>query len=121
MVKRTGPTNPYLKELVESLKKKSYDKKASIWKTVAEKLEKPRRQKIEINIADIERVSEKNDVIVIPGTVLSNGELTKPVSIAAWRFSPAAKEKIKKAKGKIMTIDELVKENPDGSKVRLLV
>jgi len=121
MVKRTGPTNPYLKELVETLRSKSYEKKASIWRTVAEKLEKPRRQRIEINLSDIERNTEKNDTIVVPGVVLGNGELTKPVSIAAWKFSPEAKEKIKKARGKTMMIDELMKERPSGSGVRILV
>jgi large subunit ribosomal protein L18e len=121
MVKRTGPTNVYLKQLVETLKKQSYEKNAAIWRTVAEKLEKPRRQKVEINLSDIERLSEKDEIILVPGTVLGDGDLSKPISIAAWRFSPSAEEKIKKAKGKIMSIEELMKDKPDGSGVRILV
>jgi large subunit ribosomal protein L18e len=119
-MKRTGPTNPYLKQLIENLKKKSFEDNAPIWKAVAEKLEKPRRKKIEVNLSDIERNTEKNDTVVVPGVVLSSGELSKPVTIAAWRFSSAAKEKIKKSKGKTLTIEELVKENPKGTGVKIL-
>jgi large subunit ribosomal protein L18e len=120
-MKRTGPTNIYLRQLIESLKKKSFEENTPIWKAVAEKLEKPRRQKVEVNLSDIERNTKENDVVVVPGVVLGSGNLTKPVSVAAWRFSASAKEKIEKSKGKCITIDELVKENPKGTGVKILV
>lgn len=119
-MKRTGPTNPYLKGLVEELRKKSFESNVPIWKAVAEKLAKPRRKRIDVNLSDIERNTEKNDTIVVPGIVLASGELTKPVNIAAWRFSQTAKEKIKKSKGKALTIEELVKENPKGAGIKII-
>ncbi len=121
MAKRTGPTNPYLKQLVEDLKKKHFAEKTPIWLAVAEKLEKPRRQKVEVNLSDIERNVQKGETVVVPGIVLAAGELTKNVNVAAWRFSGNAGDKIKKAKGKVLTIDELVKENPKGTGVKILV
>lgn len=120
MAKRTGPTNPYLKQLIENLRKKSLELDALIWKTVAEKLEKPRRQRIEVNLSGIERNTKNGDTVIVPGIVLSSGNLSKPVSIAAWKFSPASIGKIKKAKGKILTIEGLMKENPKGSGVKIL-
>lgn len=120
-MKRTGPTNVYQKQLIESLKKKSIEDKTAIWKDVADKLEKPRRKKIEVNLSDIERNTEKNDFVVVPGIVLGSGELTKTVNVAAWRFSSAAKQKIKKSKGKMLTIEELVKEKPKGTGVKILM
>lgn len=120
-MKRTGPTNQYLKQLIEDLKKKSFEGNTPVWKAVAEKLENPRRKKVEVNLSDIERNTEKNDFVVVPGIVLSSGELTKSVNVAAWRFSAAAKEKIKKSKGKCFSIEELVKEKPKGSGVKILV
>lgn len=119
-MKRTGPTNPYLKALIEDLRKRYFESKAGVWLTIAEKLAKPRRKKIEVNLSDIERNTKKNDVVVVPGIVLASGELTKPVSVAAWRFSEVAKGKIEKAKGKSMTIEELVKENPKGTGVKII-
>lgn len=120
-MKRTGPTNVYLRQLIEGLKKKSLEDKAAIWRDVAEKLDKPRRKKVEVNLSDIDRNTGKNDFVVVPGIVLSSGELTKAVNVAAWRFSSAAKEKIKKSKGKALTIEELVKEKPKGTGVKILV
>ena len=116
MAKRTGPTNPYLKELIEELKKT----KRPIWLAVAKKLGKPRRRKIEVNLSHIDRHTKKGDTIVVPGIVLASGELTKTVNVAAWRFSSAAKDKIEKSKNKAMTIDELVKQNPKGSGVKII-
>lgn len=120
MVKRTGPTNPYQRALIDDLRKKSFELEAPIWRTLAEKLEKPRRKKVEVNLSDIERNAEKNDTVIVPGIVLASGELTKPVTIAAWKFSQTAKEKIKKTKGKCLSIEELVKENPKGTGVKII-
>lgn len=121
MVKRTGPTNSYLKRTIEELKRKSEENKAPIWKDVAEKLGKPTRQKIEVNISDIERNANSGETVLVPGIVLSNGELTKQVKIAAWKFSEKAEEKIKHIHGETLTIEELLKKNPKGSGVKILV
>jgi len=120
MVKRTGPTNPILKALIENLKEKSFETRNNFLKDIAEKLNKPRRQRIEVNIAHIERHTKKNDFIVVPGIVLGYGELTKPVTISAWKFSKPAKEKIEKSKGKAISIEELVEKNPRGTNVKML-
>jgi large subunit ribosomal protein L18e len=120
MAKRTGPTNPYLKNLILMLKEKSLELKAPIWKTVAEKLEKPRRKRIEVNLLDIERNTDVNDIVIVPGVVLASGEITKPLRIAAWRFSEQARKKIERSGGKVLTIEELIEENPKGSKVKII-
>ncbi len=120
-MKRTGPTNPYLKSLIENLKKKSFELNAPIWRAVAEKLEKPRRQRVEVNISDLERVANENEYIVVPGVVLGSGDLSKKLVVAAWKFSPTAKQKIEKMKGECLSIDELVERNPKGSGVRIVV
>ncbi len=121
MAKRTGPTNSYLRSLVEDLSKKSRDLDVPIWKTVAEKLSKPTRQRVEVNISDIERNANADETILVPGVVLSNGELTKQVKVAAWKFSPKSQEKIKHLHGEVLTIEELLKKNPKGTNVRIMV
>lgn len=120
MAKRTGPTNPILKALIEDLKKRSIEEQSNFLKDMAEKLNKPRRQRIEVNIAHIERYAKKNETIIVPGIVLGYGELTKPVTISAWKFSKPAKEKIKNSKGKAISIEELVNKNSRGTNVRIL-
>ena len=120
MAKRTGPTNPYLRQLIDNLKRKSLELKAPIWKDIAEKLSKSTRQRIEVNLSDIERNASDGETIVVPGVVLASGNLTKKVNICAWKFSKATEAKIKNSNGKIMTIEELVKENPKGSNVKII-
>jgi len=120
MVKRTGPTNPILKTLIEDLSRKSIETSSNFLKEIAEKLNKPRRQRIEVNIAQIERHTKKDETVIIPGVVIGYGELTKPVTICAWKFSKPAVEKIQKSKGKAMSIEELVEKNPRGTNVKIL-
>ena len=42
------------------------------------------------------------------------------MTIAAWSFSEKAQEKIQKAGGKYISIDDLLKSNPDGKDIRIL-
>lgn len=121
MSRRTGPTNAYLKQLIEMLKKNSYEVGAPLWRDVAEKLGKPRRQRVEVNLSDISKYAQDGGAVVVPGVVLGNGELTKTVSIAAWRFSSSALEKMRKAKCRPIAIEELMKINPKGTGVRILM
>jgi large subunit ribosomal protein L18e len=46
--------------------------------------------------------------------------LSKKVDVAAAFFSAEAKQKIEAAKGKALTINELLKHNPEGKKVRIM-
>lgn len=120
MSKRTGPTNPLLKKLIEELKEQERKNESPFLKEIAEKLNKPRRQRVEVNIAHIDRHAKENEVIVVPGVVLGYGELSKPITISGWKFSKSAIEKIKQSKGMTMSIEELVKKNPKGTNVRIM-
>lgn len=112
----TGPTNQYLKTLIRELKRLSNKENVSIWKRVAEDLSKSARQMRVVNISRINKYTKDNETIIVPGKVLSAGDLDHKVNIAAWRFSEAAKSKIKST----MTIHELMKKNPKGKKVRII-
>ena len=48
------------------------------------------------------------------------GDLNKKVTIAAYNFSKSAIEKINSSGSKAISINELVKQNPKGSKVRII-
>jgi large subunit ribosomal protein L18e len=117
MAKRTGPTNVHMRTLINKLEKT----KSPAWKDVAKKLGSSRRRKVEVNVSSISRHSKKGDTVVVPGIVLAGGDIDKAVTVAAWRFSPTAEEKIKKAKGTIVQIEKLLEKNPKGSKIRIMV
>ncbi len=121
MVKRTGPTNVHLRKLIRFLEKASNQYKARIWKYVAELLNKPTRQRIEVNIGKINRLTKEGETVVVPGKVLGGGILDHKVTVAAWRFSESAKKKIEKIGGEAISIEELVKRNPKGSFVKIII
>lgn len=118
-MKRTGPTNPELINLIQELKKKSIEHGVNIWKRVANDLEKPTRKRRIINLYKINKYTKENEIIIVPGKVLAAGDLDHAVTIAAFSFSGAALDKINKV-GKIIPINELIKESPKGKRIRII-
>ncbi len=119
-MKRTGPTNIVLRRTIRELRRIANKEKARIWKAVAEKLEAPRRRRVAVNVSRINRHTSPGDVVVVPGKVLGAGNIDHPVTVAAVAFSKQAAEKIRKAGGKVLHILDLIKENPKGSKVKII-
>ncbi len=119
-MKRTGPTNPLLRDLIGELKKRSNEQSVNLWKKVAVDLEKSTRQRRIVNLSRINRYTKENDVIVVPGKVLGSGMLNHKLTISAYQFSDQAKDKIEKVGAKIVPLLELSKEKPDGKKLRII-
>lgn len=120
MTKKMKKTNPILQDLIHELKKSAHENDAAIWKDIAHRLEKPLRNWPEVNLNRISKYVHEKETALVPGKVLSTGELTKKISIAAWAFSEKSQEKIKKAGGKCMSIQELLKTNPQGKNIRIV-
>lgn len=110
--------SPHLKEIINKLV--SMGVKNPIWKAVAKGLNRPRRKKYEVNLYQIEKFAKKNETIIVPGAVLGVGELTKPLTVAALKFSRKAEEKIKKAGGTCLSIETLIEKNPKGSNIKIM-
>ena len=88
---------------------------------IAKKLEKSRRSAVQVNISKLNRVCKKDETIIVPGKVLSDGILKKSLTVVAANFSMTALEKITKAGGKTLTINQLIKDNPKGTGVRIVI
>ncbi len=73
-----------------------------------------------VNLNQISRNTEKNDTIVVPGKVLGTGSLSHSLTLAAYDVSDNAKEKLKTAKAKYLTIQELAAKNPAGTKIQII-
>ncbi len=120
MVKRTGPTNPLTRKTIRFLRKASKRYGAPIWRRVAELLEKPTRQRIEVNVSKINRYTSNGEYVVVPGKVLGAGHIDHPVVVAALSFSKSAADKIRAAGGRVLSLEQMVEERPDGSNVKIL-
>ncbi len=120
-MRRTGPTNYVWRKTIRILIKTARNNNAPIWRYVAELLSKPSRKRIAVNLSKINRYSKEDDIIVIPGKVLGCGELSHRVTIGAMAFSIQAIEKIKRSGGRVLHILDLIKENPKGSRVKIII
>lgn len=120
MSRKNMKSNPLINDLIHNLKKQANEKNANIWKDIAKRFEKPSRNWPEVNLYKISKNVNEKETALIPGKVLSTGDLDKKITIAAWKFSSGAEEKIKKAGGKSISIQELMDKNPDGKNIRIL-
>ncbi len=107
-------TNP---EIVETIIKA---KKNDAWKKVAGILSSSKRNWISKNIFQISNEAESSKKIVVPGKVLSQGEIDKKIKIIAVSFSEKAKEKLLNKGCEVNTILEEIKSNPSGKDIKIL-
>lgn len=112
--------NNQLNALIVQLKKLAQEHDRPLWKRVALDLEKPTRQRRVVNLWQIERCAKDGEILLVPGKVLGDGEVTRSMTIAAAAFSADAKRKLRAQGGTLLTIEELVQQRPDGKEVRIL-
>ncbi|MEK6917483.1 MAG: 50S ribosomal protein L18e [Nanoarchaeota archaeon] len=103
--------------LVETVRGAAKNEK---WKEVANILSYPRRQRTEVNLDKLSSESKVGEVVIIPGKVLSNGEINKKIKVAAFSFSQKAREKLLSAGCQVLSIEEEIKNNPEAKGVKIL-
>ena len=106
----TGKKNP---ELVETI---LAAKKAQGWLEVASILSFPTRKKIEKNLSEL----EGKGTLIVPGKILSMGEIKGKFKVAALSFSEKAKESLKKAGCQVTYIIDEIKSNPQGKDIQII-
>jgi len=87
---------------------------------VASVLASPRRQHVALNLNEIDRNTKEGDSIVVPGKVLSQGDISKKVAIIAFAFSGKTKEKLLKTKSHATNIIDEIKKNPEAKGLKVL-
>jgi large subunit ribosomal protein L18e len=112
--------NPQLARVIIELERAAKAHKAPVWRAAADRLARSRHQVFPLNVAHLERLAEPKQTILVPGKLLGEGSLTKPLTIGAISYSSEARSKVQAAGGTTLTILELLKTHADGKGVRLL-
>lgn len=112
--------NPELISVTRLLRSTAHENDSPVWRTLAEKLEKSKQTRCQINVSRINRYTKDGETVTIPGKVLGSGILDHKVSVAAFQFSEGAKNKIESAGGKCMTFEDLMKKNRTGKNLRII-
>src|SRR3989304_1017452 len=76
----------------------------AIWRDVADRLERSRRNWSEVNLSRLERYATKGEKIVVPGVLLATGQIQVPITVAGFRASDAARRKVEAAGGKALSL-----------------
>ena len=119
-MKRTGTENPRLKNLIEGLKKSGSSGSVLLFKRLAYDLERSTRARRIVNISRLNRNTKEGEVIVVPGKVLGDGILDHSLTIYAFSYSEGALASIKKAKAEALGMEDILKENIKGKKIRII-
>tara|TARA_Y100000310_G_scaffold103202_1_gene101454 strand:- start:3807 stop:4181 length:375 start_codon:yes stop_codon:yes gene_type:complete len=109
--------NKTSKELVETIINL---KKHDGWLNVARILSGPRKNMINFNLGKINDKTNEGENVIIPGKVLSQGEINKKIKIIAFGFSEKAKEKLSRSKIEFSSINEEIKINPTAKGIKIL-
>lgn len=120
MAKRTYPQNPAILDTAKVLKDIYIKDLKPIWKRVYDLIMKPTRKRIVVNLSRIEKNTNDNDIIIVPGKLLGTGTLTKKITIAPLMISQTAIEKIETNGSKVVSIVDLAKKNPNGTKIKII-
>ena len=105
---KRGPESKAILDAIIAVNKASKSKK--IWKEVKKKLLNSKRRRRNINVSKISRYVAQGKTAVVTGKVLGMGTIDHKVDVVALNFSESAKQKIKKAGGKIILLSEVPAE-----------
>jgi large subunit ribosomal protein L18e len=119
-LKKLKTTNPELIGLIRDLRKQSQESHTGLWHNLAKDLASPQRSRVAVNVSRLNRYTTDGETVVVPGKVLGSGKSDHPLTVAAFAFSDVAKSKIHNAKGKCLSIRDLMKKNPTGKNVKLM-
>jgi len=118
-MKKTQTTNKVLFDIIRDLSKYSTETGVKVYRAVANKLSATASQRAQVNVGHIDRVATEGEVLIVPGKILGDGQISKKVTVVAFSASEGAKVKIEAAGGKFLTIKEHLATKPD-NKVRII-
>ena len=104
-------------EIVETVIK---SKKNKNWFEIAKIISGPRRRRIIVNLDQINKESKDGETVLIPGKILSKGEVDKKIKIVASDISEVAMEKLGKVKISYSNILDEIKKNPEAKDLKIL-
>lgn len=107
-------TNPAIIETINLARKNK------AWIKLARLLSSPNSNYSNLNLNEIDSKSKIGDTIVIPGKILSKGDITKKIRICALSISESAFEKLSKTKSEFVPIAEEIKKNPSAQGIKIL-
>jgi len=107
-------SNPEIRETIKlGLKHKA-------WLKIVQFISAGKRRYSAVNLKEIDAKTTAGDTVLIPGKVLSSGNLTKKVKIVALSISAEARDKLKETKSEFVKIKDEIVKNPKGEGIKII-
>jgi large subunit ribosomal protein L18e len=107
--------------MAKELKVASKKNKAPLWSKLAEMALKPSRARRVLNLGQLDKFVNDNDVVVVPGKVLGTGNISHKITLCSFSISINGANKVIQSGGKILDFPQLIKNNPTGKGVKIIV
>ncbi|MCX6741897.1 MAG: 50S ribosomal protein L18e [Candidatus Pacearchaeota archaeon] len=95
--------------------------KNAFWVKIAKYISRPKRKTICVNLDKINKYGEPKMTILVPGKILSRGDLTKKLILSSLNVSEQAKIKIKESGSIYMDLKELLQKNPEAKDIKIII
>ena len=102
---------------ITSLYKKTNSK---IWLNVKSNLLKTNSNRPEVNVEKIAKFTKNNDIVIVPGKVLGDGDISHIVKIGALNFSDSSISKITSCGGEALLIPKFIEKYGDKGGIKLI-
>ena len=120
MSRSTRKTNQSLVDMIDLLQEQSRETGAALWRDVALRLSRSRSNWAQPNLSRLSRHAPEGATVLVPGKLLGSGDISGKPVVAAYSFSTGARDKIEAAGGKVLSLGELMEQNPSGTGVFIL-
>lgn len=94
--------------------------KNSAWMKFAKLLSQSTKKHSSVNLSEIDKQTSMGDSVLVPGKVLSLGEVTKKIRVCSFGISKEALEKLKKTRSEWVNILDEIKRNPKAEALKII-
>ena len=113
-------TNQVVLHMAKELRTASKKNKAPIWLRLAEMALKPSVARVVLNLGQIDKFVNDNDVVVVPGKVLGAGNISHKITLFSFSISISGAKKVVHSGGKIIDLTQLIRTSPTGKGVKII-
>ena len=113
-------TGQIILQMAKQLRGASKKNNAPIWLKLAELALKPSRSRRVINLGQLDKFVNDNDVVVVPGKVLGTGNISHKITLCSFSISTTGAKKVTQSGGKLVDFTHLIKNHPTGKGVKII-
>lgn len=116
---KSGRESLTRKRLLNDLRKAGA--KRPVWKRVREILAGASRREAQVNLYRLNKLSKKDEVVVVPGKLLGVGALDHPLTVAYVEASKTALLGLKQSKATVVPLEAFLKDRANEKNIKIVI